>query len=80
MSEPTVIVEHQGRVTVVDARVLEISGTLDTRLKDCCGRQTRKGTFRFKRTGGRKYWRLQNPHREGLCDKHTCHYYIDLWR
>ena len=55
------------------------SRAIATRIARCCGDQTQEGTFFFRKSGRRRFWRLDNPHRERFCDKYTCHYYIDLF-
>ena len=72
-------VKIAGLVEVVNQRTLKVTGVLETYLRTCCKQQNLEGTFVFKRHGKRKYYRLQNPHRSELCDKYTCHYYIDLF-
>lgn len=68
-----------GELRVVDPRTLVVEGTIATRIARCCGDQTQEGTFFFRKSGRRRFWRLDNPHRERFCDKYTCHYYIDLF-
>ncbi|MEZ4381222.1 MAG: hypothetical protein R3A79_07725 [Nannocystaceae bacterium] len=68
-----------GELTVVDPRTLVVEGTLATRIARCCGEQTQEGRFTFRKSGRRRFWRLDNPHRERFCDKYTCHYYIDIF-
>ena len=72
-------VKITGVVHMVNKRTLEVTGTLDTFIKSCCGTQSLEGTFIFKKWGKRKYFRLQDPHRGRLCDMYTCHYYIDIF-
>ena len=72
-------VHIEGQLEVIDPRTLEVRGRVDVDLPDCCGATSAEGNLRFLRSGKRKYWRLQNPHREALCGKYTCYYYIDLF-
>jgi hypothetical protein len=70
-------VKISGEVTVQDDRQFTVTGEIQTAIKDCCGDVTHKGRFTFRRTGDRKFYRLQE--REQFCGMHTCHYYIDLF-
>ena len=72
-------VKIRGMVQVVDGHTLKVTGTLDTYLATCCRKQLIEGSFTFKRWGKRRFYRLQDPQRNKLCNKYTCHYYIDLF-
>lgn len=69
----------KGMVKIIDERVFTVTGSLKMNIKDCCGKTEKEGTFTFKRWKKRKFWRLQNPERENLCDMYVCHYYIDIF-
>lgn len=69
----------QGTLRIVDAKTIEVEGTIATRIASCCGAQTQTGVFTLRKSGRRRFWRLDSPHRERFCDKYTCHYYIDLF-
>ena len=69
----------KGTISIIDDRVFRVTGSLKTNIKDCCGKVEKQGAFTFRRWGKRRFWRVQNPERENLCDMHVCHYYIDIF-
>ncbi len=69
----------KGNVTVMDEATFTVTGELVTRVSHIAHGAvcTREGTFEFKSTGKRKYWRLQEPHRLNPCDPVVD--YVDIY-
>ncbi|MDL2216114.1 hypothetical protein LJB81_00105 [Desulfovibrio sp. OttesenSCG-928-M14] len=69
----------QGDIKIVDAREFTVTGDLVTRVSyvnqgnECA----RNGTFTFKATGNRKYWRMQEM--KNPCDKEGPLDYVDVF-
>ncbi len=68
-----------GEVIVVNKKKFIINGKTAINIADCTGYQELKAKFTFLKSGKRKFWRMQNPEKEMLSDKYTCHYYIDIF-
>ena len=68
-----------GEVSVINKKKFVIDGKIAINISDCTGYQMLEGKFTFLKSGKRKYWRMQNPEKELLSDKYTCHYYIDIF-
>lgn len=66
-----------GTIKIVDERQFLFNGNLKIYTKDCCGIIDKTGEFTFKKTGKRKYWRLQGFNK--LCSQYTCAYYLDVF-
>ena len=66
-----------GRVTAIDAKTFIVDGDLRTKVSYINGGNicARSGSFTFKATGNRKYWRLQEM--ENPCDGVTD--YVDIF-
>ncbi len=66
-----------GRVTAIDAKTFIVDGELRTQVSHINGGKVcpRSGSFTFKATGNRKYWRLQEM--ENPCDGVTD--YVDVF-
>lgn len=68
-----------GEVKNVGQNEFFIDGKMKINITSCCGKKEMEGLFKFLKTGSRTYWRMQNPEREMLCGRQTCHYYIDIF-
>ncbi len=72
------VMDVQGTIRVLNARELDFTGTITTRISyiNHGAAYVRKGTFRMKAWGARKFWRMQNMTEPDGQDEVTD--YIDL--
>ena len=73
----TDLVKIDGTITSIDAKEFSFTGTIITRVSHINGGKpcTRDGDFKFKITGKRRYWRLQQM--DNPCDPVTD--YVDIY-
>ncbi len=70
-------VKMNGTIEIIDDQQFSFDGNIKIYTKDCCDKIDKTGKFTFKKTGSRKYWRLQEFNM--LCDIYTCAYYLDIF-
>lgn len=67
----------KGTITIIDENKFEFNGNLKLFTDDCCGEIDKTGKLTFRKSGKRKFWRLQEF--KSLCDPYTCAYYLDIF-